>query len=74
MNSNPNTKARILKRKSTKVPAPFTVGEEESGINPFLSFVKLANDPNAYKETVSIKMRINNTVSKEKIRTTRPRV
>ena len=62
MNSNTNTKEKILKRKRTKELAPLPAGEKNSGLNTALPFFELAKDPNADKETISIKMRINDTI------------
>ena len=51
--------------KRTKRPDPLPAGEKNSGINTVLPFVKLAKDTNSDKENVSIKMRIDDTVSKD---------
>ena len=65
MNSNTNTKERISKSKHTKGPAPPPAGEKKSGLNPLLPFVEPAKDPDDYEETTSIKMRIDDTFSKD---------
>ena len=64
MNSNTNTKANVLKRKCTKGPALPPTREKHSGLNPDLTFVERSKDPNPNEETVSIKMRINDSISK----------
>ena len=65
MNSNTNTKAEGSKRKCTKGPVPTPAGEKESGINTTLPFIEPTKDPDADKETVSIKMNIDYTSSKD---------
>ena len=65
MKSNTNNKAKGLKRKRTKGPDPTRAREKKSGLNPTLPFVKPSKDTDANKETVSIKMRIDDTISKD---------
>ena len=66
MNSKTNTKARSSKIKLMVGPYPLPAGEKNSGLNPALPFVEPAKDPNADEETISIKIRIDATVSKDK--------
>ena len=65
MNTNTNTKARGLKIKRTKRPAPPPSVDNKYGLNPALPFVEPAKDPDTNKETIRIKIIIDGTVSKE---------
>ena len=62
---NINTKAIDSKRKRTEGSDPITSRENKSGLNPNLPFVKPGKDLDADEETVSIKMCIDDTMSKE---------
>ena len=64
MNPNTITKAKILKIKRTKGTDPPPAREKHSRLNTALPFVKTAKNTNSDKEIVSIKMRIDDTVSK----------
>ena len=64
-NTNINAKEEILKIKPTKGPSPPPAGEEKSGLNPTLTFVKSSKDTNADEETFKIKMSIEDTISKD---------
>ena len=63
MNSNTNTRVKGSKNKWTKGLDTLPSGEKNSGLNPALLFVKPAKDPDADKEMVSTKMRIDNTIA-----------
>ena len=65
MNSTTNTKARILKIKLTKIPAPSPARKKNYGLNTALPFFELAKDPDSDEDTFSIKMSIDNTVSND---------
>ena len=64
MNPNTKTNSKGLKSKRTKGPAPTPAGEKNSGVNTDLPFVKPVKDTNDEKEIVSIKMCIDDTISK----------
>ena len=64
MNSDTNTKSRGLKRKRTKGLSTSPSGEKRSGFNPALPLIEPAKDPNSDKETIRIKMRIDDAVPK----------
>ena len=63
MNSNTNTRVKGSKNKYTKGMDTPPSGEKNSELNPALLFVKPAKDPDAGEETVSTKMRIDNTIA-----------
>ena len=65
MKSNTNIKVKSSKSKRTKVLAPPTDGEKNSRLNPALPFFEPTKDPDADKDTVSIKMCIDDTISKD---------
>ena len=65
MNSSTNTKAEGLKSKQKKGRSPLPAEEKNSGLNPTLPFVEPSKDPDADEETVSIKIRIGDTISKD---------
>ena len=65
MKSNTNTKAKSSKKIYTKGLAPSPTKEKKSGLNIALPLVELTKDPNADKESASIKIHIENTISNE---------